>query len=384
MRQSAKVLRLAALCGALLAATCAKAQDSRPAIRFVKNPEAAPEIHVQTLDGKPLTLASANGKVILLNFWATWCGPCRMEIPGLIELQKQYKDSLQIMSLLVDVDDVDDAKKFVADAELNYPVGVATNDVRLQYGGVSALPTVFVIDTQGRIVQKHVGLFDPRLYELETRALLNLAIPARVETFEDTGEIFLKNAKNATELPGVDLASLNPEQKIAALHALNANGCTCGCTLTLAQCRIYDSACATSKARGDADCCAMFRRKLQRITWNRSRLLHRRTNRQTVHPVNRRSKATFRFSQVNVDRRDSGMSRRLGTLWPLHGAHRKTNLLRSFGLVFQRMAFSPAGADRGNHLRLQFCASLRGTEQGRGAIFVASVRGRLRFWNESA
>jgi thiol-disulfide isomerase/thioredoxin len=252
IRRPGRVLQLAALCvGAFLAATCARAQDSRLAIRFVKNPEAAPEIHVQTLDGKPLTLASANGKVILLNFWATWCGPCRMEIPGLIELQKQYKDSLQIMSLLVDVDDVDDAKKFVADAELNYPVGVATNDVRIQYGGVTALPTVFVIDTQGRIVQKHVGLFDPRLYELETRALLNLAIPAKVETFEDTGEIFLKNAKNATELPGVDLSALNPEQKMAALHALNANGCTCGCTLTLAQCRIYDSACATSKARAE-------------------------------------------------------------------------------------------------------------------------------------
>jgi thiol-disulfide isomerase/thioredoxin len=250
--RAGRILRLLAFGGgALLAATCLEAQDSRPAIRFVRSPEPAPEIHLETLDGKPLTLASANGKVILLNFWATWCGPCRMEIPGLIELQKQYKDTLQIMSLLVDVDDVGDAKKFVADAELNYPVAVATNDVRLRYGGVSALPTVFVIDTQGRIVQKHVGLFDPRLYELETRALLNLAIPARVETFEDTGEIFLRNAKNATELPGVDLASLNAEQKMAALHALNANGCTCGCALTLAQCRIYDSACATSKARAE-------------------------------------------------------------------------------------------------------------------------------------
>jgi thiol-disulfide isomerase/thioredoxin len=249
--RAGRTLRLVAFCGALLAAACVRAQDSPPVIRFVKSPEAAPEIHVETLDGKPLTLASANGKVILLNFWATWCGPCRMEIPGLIELQKQYKDSLQIMSLLVDVDDVDDARKFVADAELNYPVAVATNDVRLAYGGVSALPTVFVIDTQGRIVQKHVGLFDPRLYELETRALLNLAVPVRVETFEDTGEIFLKNAKNATELPGVDLAALNAEQKMAALRTLNANGCTCGCMLTLAQCRIYDSACATSKARAE-------------------------------------------------------------------------------------------------------------------------------------
>lgn len=242
-------LRSGALLGTFFVASIAGAQDSQPVIRFASNPEAAPEFHLQTLDGKSLTLASANGKVVLLNFWATWCGPCRMEIPGLIELQKQYRDSLQIISLLVDVDDVDDAKKFVADEGVNYPVAVATNDIRLKYGGVSALPTVFVIDTQGRIVQKHVGLFDPRLYELETRALLHLAIPLKVETFEDTGEIFLKNAKNATELPGVDLSKLSAEQKMAALHELNAHGCTCGCKLTLAQCRIYDSGCGTSKAR---------------------------------------------------------------------------------------------------------------------------------------
>jgi thiol-disulfide isomerase/thioredoxin len=244
-------LRFGALLGMAFVCSIAAAQDSQGVLRFASNAEMAPEIHLQTLDGKPLTLASASGKVVLLNFWATWCGPCRMEIPGLIELQKQYKDRLQIVGLLVDVDDVDDAKKFVADAELNYPVAVATTEVRLKYGGVSALPTVFVIDTQGRIVQKHVGLFDPRLYELETRALLHLPIPVKVDTFEDTGEIFLKNAKNATELPGVDLSELNAEQKMAALHQLNAHGCTCGCKLTLAQCRIYDAGCATSKARAE-------------------------------------------------------------------------------------------------------------------------------------
>jgi thiol-disulfide isomerase/thioredoxin len=224
-------------------------EDRQPTIRFVHNPEAAPDFQLQTLDGKPLTIASASGKVVLLNFWATWCGPCRMEIPELIELQKQYKDSLQVISLLVDVDDVDDAKKFVLDAGVNYPVAVATDEVRIRYGGVSALPTLFVLDTQGRIVQKHVGLYDPRLYELETRALLNLSIPLKVETFEDTGEIFLKNADRATELPGVNLKNLTAEQKTAALRALNAESCTCGCSLTLAQCRIYDSACHTSSER---------------------------------------------------------------------------------------------------------------------------------------
>jgi thiol-disulfide isomerase/thioredoxin len=226
-------------------------QERQPTILFVHNPEAAPDFQLQTLDGKFLKLADANGKVVLLNFWATWCGPCRMEIPELIELQKQYKNSLQIISLLVDVDDVEDAKKFVQDAGINYPVAVATDEVRIRYGGVSALPTLFVLDTQGRIVQKHVGLYDARLYELETRALLNLAIPLRVETFEDTGEIFLKNANRATELPGVDLTNLTSEQRAGALRALNAEGCTCGCKLTLAQCRIYDSACHVSKERAD-------------------------------------------------------------------------------------------------------------------------------------
>jgi thiol-disulfide isomerase/thioredoxin len=239
----------ATVAGAARAAQPDPQEDREPVIRFVHNPEAAPEFELRTLDGKILKLADASGKVVLLNFWATWCGPCRMEIPGLIELQKQYKDSLLIIGLLVDVDDVEDAKKFVRDAGLNYPVVVATDDIRIRYGGISALPTLFVLDTQGRIVQKHVGLYDPRLYELETRALLNLAIPLKVEMFEDTGEIFLKNARRAAELPGVDLASLTAEQKSVALRALNAETCTCGCSLTLAQCRIYDSACHTSKER---------------------------------------------------------------------------------------------------------------------------------------
>jgi len=242
-------LLLTVLAGSRACGLPAAGQERQAAIHFVRNPEAAPDFKLETLDGKPLTLASASGKVVLLNFWATWCGPCRMEIPDLIELQKQYKDSLQIISLLVDVEDVEDARAFVAGAGFNYPVAVATPEVRMLYGGISALPTLFVLDTQGRIVQKHVGLSDPRLYELETRALLNLPIPFKVETFEDTGEIFLKNASRATELPGVDLASLTSDQKIAALHSLNAESCSCGCKLTLAQCRIYDSACRISKDR---------------------------------------------------------------------------------------------------------------------------------------
>jgi thiol-disulfide isomerase/thioredoxin len=226
------------------------AQESRqPTIRFVRNPDPAPDFKLTGLDGKPFTLAGAKGKVILLNFWATWCGPCRAEIPDLVELQNKYKDRLQILSLVVDDDDQDAIKKFVAESIINYPVAVATDDIRIQYGGIAALPTSFVLDSEGRVVQKHEGLRDPVLYETEIRSLLGLPIgQIRVETFEDTGEVFLKHADRASELPGVDLSKLTPEQKTVALHKFNAETCTCGCTYTLAQCRIYDRGCKVSQA----------------------------------------------------------------------------------------------------------------------------------------
>jgi len=224
-------------------------QDNQPTIRFVRNPDPAPEFRLAGLDGKPVTLAGSKGKVILVNFWATWCGPCRAEIPDLVELQNKYKDRLQILGLAVDDDDPDAVKKFAAKFGINYPVALATNEIRLQYGGIPALPTSFVLDSEGRVVQKHEGLRDPVLYETEIRSLLGLPIGnVKVETFEDAGEIFLKNADRATELPGVDLSKLTPEQKTVALHKFNAASCTCGCGYTLAQCRIYDRDCKTSKA----------------------------------------------------------------------------------------------------------------------------------------
>jgi thiol-disulfide isomerase/thioredoxin len=182
-------------------------QEKQPTIRFVRNPDPAPEFTLAALDGKPVTLAGFKGKVILVNFWATWCGPCRAEIPDLVELQKKYKDRLQILGLVVDDEDLDAIKKFSARYGINYPVALATNDIRIQYGGIPALPTSFVLDSEGRVVQKHEGLRDPELYETEIRSLLGLPIGnVKVETFEDEGQIFLKNAERATELPGVDLS----------------------------------------------------------------------------------------------------------------------------------------------------------------------------------
>jgi thiol-disulfide isomerase/thioredoxin len=220
-----------------------------PVIRFVRDPDPAPDFEVKDLEGKELSLEAYKGKVILLNFWATWCGPCRAEIPALVDLQNKYKDRLQIIGMAVDEEDDSELREVMKSESINYPVAMTTGPVRMAYGGISALPTVFVIDLEGRVVQKHVGLFNPILYETEVRALLSLPISAKIETFNDTGEIFLKHADRATMLPGVNTAGLTAEQRASVLHKFNAEACTCGCKFTLAQCRIYDPACKTSLER---------------------------------------------------------------------------------------------------------------------------------------
>jgi thiol-disulfide isomerase/thioredoxin len=220
-----------------------------PVIRFVRDPDPAPDFKAKDLDGKDISLEAYKGKVILLNFWASWCGPCRAEIPGLIDLQNKYKDRLQIIGLVVDDDDENEIRNVMKSEAINYPVAFTTPQVRMDYGGIAALPTVFVINPAGRVVQKHVGLYNPELYETEVRALLDLPIPAKIETFNDTGEIFLKHADRATMLPGVNTEGLTPEQRVLALHKFNAETCSCGCQFTLAQCRIYDPACKISTVR---------------------------------------------------------------------------------------------------------------------------------------
>ena len=223
-----------------------KTPDKTPVIRFVKNPEMAPPLPDRDISGAVVSKANWNGKVVLVNFWATWCPPCREEIPELIELQNKYKDQLQVVSISEDDDPPVNVLKFAKRKGINYPVIMATPEVIAAYGGVPALPTTFVVDTQGRVVGKHAGLHPMDTYIREIRALLGQPVDARIETFVDAGQVFLKNAVNATELPGVNLDGLTPVQKKAALHRLNAESCTCGCALTLSQCRVNDTECPVS------------------------------------------------------------------------------------------------------------------------------------------
>jgi thiol-disulfide isomerase/thioredoxin len=216
-------------------------------IRFASNPQAMPPFLLHDVDGQVISTASWRGKVVLLNFWATWCPPCREEIPEMIQLQKRFKDKLQIVGISMDDSPADDVRQFAQEMKIDYPVVMGSGTLSREYGGVPALPTTFVVNTDGRIVQKHEGLYDIDTYDSEIRSLLGMPVLAKVETFEDTGQIFLRNAIHAKELPGVDFKGLTQDQKRAALKRLNSEMCTCGCKLTIAQCRINDSDCGTSK-----------------------------------------------------------------------------------------------------------------------------------------
>ncbi|HXU21069.1 MAG TPA: TlpA disulfide reductase family protein [Verrucomicrobiae bacterium] len=217
-------------------------------IHFARNPERMPPFLVNDLDGRIISTADLHGKVVLVNFWATWCPPCREEIPELIELSKRYKDQLQIIGISMDDAPAGQVRQFAKQIGITYPVVMGSGAIEAEYGGVPALPTSFVISPEGRVVQKHAGLYPIGVYDTEIRSLLGMPVKAKVETFQDVGQIFMKNAANATELPGVDFKGLTAVQKRDALKRMNTDLCTCGCKYTIAQCRINDSSCATSKA----------------------------------------------------------------------------------------------------------------------------------------
>jgi thiol-disulfide isomerase/thioredoxin len=213
---------------------------------FAEDPEIIPPFAARDLSGELVSTAALKGKVVIVNFWATWCGPCRQEIPEMIALQSQYKDTLQIIGVSEDEAPPAQVAKFVQKAGINYPVIMSTDALEKEYGGIAALPTSFLVNRDGRVVQKDVGLYPADYYSMQVRVLMGLPVNAHIKTFKDTGQIFLKNADRASELPGVSFAGLTVAQKKIALHRLNAENCTCGCGLTLAQCRINDTSCPVS------------------------------------------------------------------------------------------------------------------------------------------
>ena len=119
----------------------------------------APDFTLQSLDGKNMRLSDFRGKAVLLNFWATWCGPCKVEMPWFVELQKEYgPEGFQIVGVAMDDSSKEDIAKFAQDMGVNYPVLLGKEAVGDAYGGVPALPESFFISRDGKIVDKIIGL----------------------------------------------------------------------------------------------------------------------------------------------------------------------------------------------------------------------------------
>ena len=222
-------------------------ESSRPAsIQLVAEPVQMPALTMQDLDGRLITTDDLMGKVTLVNFWATWCGPCRAEIPDLIKLQDRYPDQLLVIGVSTDEGGVAIVEDFATEYGINYPVVMATPEIRRAFPGVRALPTSFIVDPEGRVVQTHVGLINPGIFEQETRFLTQLDLDITVDLVEEDRHGQLVNAAHATEIPGLDLSGLTAAQRETALQRLNEEMCDCGCGLTLAQCRINDPSCGFS------------------------------------------------------------------------------------------------------------------------------------------
>jgi thiol-disulfide isomerase/thioredoxin len=230
-------------------AAAAPAPEGKVALQFYRAPAPVAAIAMKDLDGRPISSADWNGKVVIVNFWATWCPPCRAEIPDLIALQNKYKDQLLIIGISDDDDPPATVKAWAAAHGMNYPIVMNTPELRKTFAGVTALPTSFIVDRQSRIAMRHVGMLTAAITEAETRHLAGLPVNASVEEIEKDQPTKLANAAQTTEIPGVDLKALSKEKRIAAIQKLNDEGCTCGCNLTVARCRVDDPSCPVSLPR---------------------------------------------------------------------------------------------------------------------------------------
>lgn len=137
----------------------------------------APDFTLTDATGATVKLSDQKGKVVLLNFWATWCGPCKVEIPWFMSFQQQYKDrNFTVLGVAFDDDGWTAVKPYIAEHKINYRVLVGNDALDKAYGGVESLPTTFLIGRDGRIASKHVGLVSKATYQEEISRLL--AAPA--------------------------------------------------------------------------------------------------------------------------------------------------------------------------------------------------------------
>ena len=136
-------------------------------------PRPAPDFTLEDANGRKVTLSELKGQVVLLNFWATWCGPCKIEMPWFVEFQRKYKDrGFSVVAVSLDEEGWDVVRPYTEEMQFNFPVVVGNDEMASKFGEMYALPTTLIIDKKGQIVATHTGLINRSDYEEEIESLL--------------------------------------------------------------------------------------------------------------------------------------------------------------------------------------------------------------------
>ena len=155
--------------------SCSSGQQSVKAasVKPDKDRHDAPDFALKDADGKVVHVSDYRGKVLLLDFWATWCGPCKIEIPWFVDLERKNKDrGFEVLGISMDEEGWETVKPFIADMGVNYRVVIGNDSTAQLYGGVDAMPTTFLIDRTGKIAAVHVGLANRKDFVDEVEQLL--------------------------------------------------------------------------------------------------------------------------------------------------------------------------------------------------------------------
>lgn len=152
---------------------------ARPPVQFYADPKPLADFSATTIEGQPIRSVDLRGKVLLINFWATWCPPCVTEVPDLVRLQDKYRSRLVVLGISDDHGQTDIVKTFAAAKHVNYPLIMNTQALAASFPGLIGLPTTYVVDQQGRIVQKHVGQLNMAKTEAEVQALLGTDVAGK-------------------------------------------------------------------------------------------------------------------------------------------------------------------------------------------------------------